>query len=1454
MMNSVRGFWSIVSLLILLAMISLPEDAAADELAIPAPLQPWTDWIMHDHPELACPQIDESRWCEWPGTLSVEADERGASFVMEVWTARRQTVALPGDDELWPQQVEVNGRPVVVGQLQGRPVVQLDSGVHRITGSFQWSSTPQYLQAPAEVGVVSLNLADEAISRPRHDESGRLWLNARDQTEDLDESDRVRASVYRRIHDGSPMQVTTRIEVNVSGRAREIDMGEVLLPDSRPISVTSPMPVEVDGESVSIYVRPGTHQILLESLIPREVEALAVPQASVDFYDPQEVWIWIPNDSVRAVDVGGLSPVDPGRTSLPQDWHGHTTFLAEPGMALELDVTRRGISASPNTLNLRRSIWLDVDGDGMTFRDTLTGTVQQGWRLDYRGPADLGRVSLGRRGEDLLITENPETGRPGVEVRSSDLNAVGDLRWDSARTTMPAVGWDHDMQSLSTKVHLPPGWTLLGASGVDAVSGSGTLTEWTLWDFFFLLMVALAVGKLLGWRWAPVAVVALLLSHGQVGAPAWTWIHLIASLALLRALPDGWWRRAVHVYRVVVLLVLFVLLSTFAHDQIHEAVHPQVEMRPISSVYSDYGDMLYAEDYEEVSAISVGSRSAPRQRSEYDVQQEQKQVRKLSQIDPNAVVQTGPGMPGWSWNEWDLQWSGPVHRDHEIRLWLVSPTMNRLLTLLRIVLLLVLALVLLSPRDMAWRKREKDDPPPRSSAWRHLIQRTGLVAVALLAILPVAQAEAQPSESAQQRGEPSLNVPSGASTVPGQDLFETLRARLVAAQTCEGPCLTVSRADFAVEGHELTLHAEVHAQMDTGWFLPGPSEALQIDEVRLNGQPTTALRREAGGLTALRVPAGLHQVEVVGRLPSRNTVTLQFGAGARPKVVSFDSQEWSIEGLSAAGIPDSSLELVRTEGVGPDAEAIDAARELPPWYTVHRTFALGLPWQVQTRITRQSSERSQLMRLPLMEGESVITDGLRVEGGEILVDFARGVEEVEILSEIPISDEVHLQAPQNQPWSEVWRVECSRIWRCEFSALPPMSFVMGGTYQPLWRPWPGEDLVVSVSRPVGVEGQSSTVDRVVYTINPGQRLLQASLEIEIRASQGGTQTITLPADAEVQSTRVGDREMSLRVEDGEIDLPIRPGVTKYRIEWQQPWAPTFVEQMPEVDIGSEAVNVDLFIQRGEKRWLLYASGPPWGPAILFWPHLLILLLIAFLLSGLRGLPLKVHEWILLVIGMSQLPYIALIPVVGWFALLTLRAKSPAKRWWTFNFLQLVIVGLTMVTAITIYAAIHINLLVDVDMQVKGTQSGNHLLHWIVDRSDGQIGGASVVSLPILIWRIIMLCWALWLVSKLLTWVPWGWKSFSTEGLWKRGKKKKQNKKVTIGAAEPAGADGELEGVEQQEESPKREAPPQPDPESADPESAEPESAEPESAEESPAAQEEDKPDQQPGDDPPEKSD
>ena len=1400
---------------------------APEQPAVPAPLAPWVPWVLHDHRSEPCTAAGDERLCTWPGRLGLRVGPTGGAFKLDVWLDRPGRVNLPGDARLWPQAVSDDRQHPTIGQDgDGRPWMRLDAGLHVLTGRFDWSRPPEVLTVPPEVGVITLTVDGKTVEGLRRQDD-RLWLQqgGGDRNE---ETDSLRVSVHRRLRDGVPLRVTTRLELKVAGRTRDAALGRVLLAGGRPVQLRSELPVQVapDG-SVRAHIRPGSHRIEIDAVYAANPKELAPPKPGPGF-DAAEVWLWLPDETLRSVELSGLSAVDPERTSLGSDWRGGPTWMARHGEALQLQVTRRGLKEPPpNRLRLQRAFWLDLDGAGVSARDSLSGEMHRDWRLDWAGEGVLGRVHDGKAGQDLLITTHPKTRRPGVELRGGMLDLRAELRLPLQDGGLRAVGWDFDAQDLNATLHLPPGWRLLGASGVDHMPGSW-LASWALFDFFLVLMVAFGTARLFGWRWGLVAGAALVLSHGEEGTPQWVWLNLLAAVALVRVLPAGaiWWRRLAQAWRALVVLSLVMILLPFAIGQIRHGMYPQTGQP--GTFAETFGMVLgdkvargvqlsEADDMDEAMVESKAEAPSGKKwkkrglvrslaRSKGDSGDYSRAQQQLQQVDPNAVVQTGAGLPDWRWSQWQLNWSGPVRRDHRIELWLVPPAINLLLALLRVALLTALALALCEPAS--WRRwlfsatEGADTAAAKAGVW--------LLAAAMAALLlapagGLAKAPNRPQQRIQHQQSQSevnqaiqqavqsnvgnmnvgdmnvTNLPPRQPDGPTQGILATLRDRLLAATACAGPCVTVSSMTLNVRERQVSLSAEVHAQRLAAWALPGPLDALAVRQVKVDGQVTDRLRRSEGGLLQVQLGRGRHLIEVQGQLGGARVATLRFDPTGRPHRLIFDGPGWRIDGLDASGVPDDSVQLARQVSAGQADTRVDGGQsELPAWFTVERRLLIGLPWNVHTVIRRAASDRPQLVKVPLLSGEAVLTAGVRVEeaeaGGRLaLISMARGADRFEFESELAVAPTLALTSPAGKPWTEDWTVICSPIWRCAFEGLAPVQRETAeGNLEPRWQPWPGERLDIRIERPEGAAGQAVTVDRVDYRVAPGQRLLEASLELRVRASQGGWRKIGLPAGAELQKVAIDGKARHIRPDaKGVVHLPLSPGEQRFVLRWQQPWQRSLVERPPAVDLGGPAVNARVRMALGEERWLLWATGPDWGPAVLFWSHLFVFALLAMLLGRIKALGVRSWQWLLLALGFVQLPAVLLLIVVGWFAALALRQRLWASRvepkWAVpFNLGQIALVGYTLVTLICLYAAIHTNLALDLDMQVSGANSTNSQLIWYVDRVAGALPDAAMFSLPVLAWRLAMLAWSLWLVWALLRWLPRAWRCFGEGGLWRRG--------------------------------------------------------------------------------------
>ncbi len=197
------------------------------------------------------------------------------------------------------------------------------------------------------------------------------------------------------------------------------------------------------------------------------------------------------------------------------------------------------------------------------------------------------------------------------------------------------------------------------------------------------------------------------------------------------------------------------------------------------------------------------------------------------------------------------------------------------------------------------------------------------------------------------------------------------------------------------------------------------------------------------------------------------------------------------------------------------------------------------------------------------------------------------------------------------------------------------------------------------------------------------------------------------------------------------------------------------------------------------RWVLAVSGPRLGPAVLFWSVLFVLGLVAFGLSRARSVPLRFHHWFLLGLGLTQVPVWMSAAVVGWlFALAWRRERGARLGTLGFDAAQIALAFATAVALAVLFEAIRHGLLGTPEMQIAGNGSTAYDLRWYQDRSDGSLPAASLLSVPLGVYRLAMLLWALWLARALLRWLRWGWECFAHSGVWRAPRRRS-------GAAPPA---------------------------------------------------------------------
>jgi len=107
--------------------------------------------------------------------------------------------------------------------------------------------------------------------------------------------------------------------------------------------------------------------------------------------------------------------------------------------------------------------------------------------------------------------------------------------------------------------------------------------------------------------------------------------------------------------------------------------------------------------------------------------------------------------------------------------------------------------------------------------------------------------------------------------------------------------------------------------------------------------------------------------------------------------------------------------------------------------------------------------------------------------------------------------------------------------------------------------------------------------------------------------------------------------------------------------------------------------------------------------------------------------------------------------------------------WRFNFLQIFIVGLTVLAMGVLVAAVSEGLLGNPEMFIRGNGSSRTSLRWFEPRSGTELPMPVVVSVSVWFYRLLMLAWALWLAASLVRWLKWAWTQFSHGKLWRNSK-------------------------------------------------------------------------------------
>lgn len=1346
-----------------LCLLLIAGTATAD-VHVPEDLKDWQLWVLKDTEYRLCPFLFNSSAtqasefvCAWPGRLELTADTSGASFVQQ-WTVyeKEQWVAIPGDAAHWPDRVTANDGGAVVVAHNNVPSVRLTPGTWRIAGRFEWDERPGVLRVPPESGLLSLTVDGRRVERPEMNRNG-VFLGERKR--DTRAQDSVRTVVHRMVVDDIPTRLVTRLQIDVSGSVREEVFGPILPNGFIPLRIQSQLPAKLESDGkLRLQVRPGRWEIHLIARGPGVVNEIAVQSPGVNI-PATEIWSFQANDQLRVAAAEGLAPVDPVQVEVPSDWQHYPAFRMDADATFTINERSRGIVSAVNELGLTRTMWLDFGGAGFVVEDQISGAMRSKWRLDMAAPYSL--LNATEYDENLLVTKGPDADQTGVEVRQSDVDISAIGRSDT-RTAMPVSGWDERFVSVDATLHLPPGHKLLAAPGVDHAPGSWA-SRWQLLDFFFVLIITIAVWKLFGRGPGLIALLAMAVSLHEINAQAWLWLNLIVAIALFRVVPEGRLRQLVTGYQTLSAVALLLALVPFIAGELRTAIYPQLERQTQFSRHAGFTGDAVDERFEyetdavdmpaSVAALEAPKRSRGAALDSADSLQEivvtgsrSLSSTRFSRYAPNAIVQAGPGIPSWSWNSYSLSWSGPVDAEQSMRLvvmprWLVSS-----LRIVEVGLLLLFAAVLAAE---IFKRRWRLPGGLQLGGG----QSASVLAAATLVVLMAAS-------------------PSASADVPDANILQQLQQRLLEPPDCVPRCAEIVSADVTIGADQISMRLTVHAVEDVAIPLPGSLQGWRPESVLLGGGTDTGIRKAPDNSLWLRTTAGQHTITLRGPIPAVDSLEIPFPTP--PRVINVDSDSWFVAGVKDRRLLSGSLQLTRLQA---DTESSSGVRwessRFPAFARIERVVELDIDWRVRTIVSRVAPAQGALtLDVPLLKGEAIVSGDFTVKDGRVLVSMNPQQHSISWTSNLPLQSPLALTASDGTSWQEVWQFAVGNTWNAEFAGLPESNTGMDteSVRVAVFHPRAGEELVLSATRPEASAGSTLAFDSAHLNITHGIRSHDASLQLEYRSTRGSQHVMQLPAGAEVTSVSIDDRPQLMRAEDGALTLPILPGEHHIRIDWRGHGEMKLWTSTPEVDIGAPASNVKMTLTKPRDRWLLATRGPSLGPAVLYWSELAALIVFAVIL-GRTGLgPLGTKHWLLLGLGFSTFSWPVLALIVVWILVCGAREKLNYDfSWWKFNLVQIAIGGLTVLALSNIVLSLPMGLLGVPDMHVAGQNSYGNILNWFADRSDSVLPTASLVTVPMWIYKVLILAWALWFSFALLRWLPWVWKCFSSDGFWRSRK-------------------------------------------------------------------------------------
>jgi hypothetical protein len=1108
-------------------------------------------------------------------------------------------------------------------------------------------------------------------------------------------------------------------------------------------SISSQLNARLDNQgNFWVQLKPGDYELQLEFKIHGNPETLVFDESG-ELWPTQEIWAFQNNERLRSTQIENASPIDANQGFM-QQWSHLPHYVLNQKDTFKIKERHRGLTHGSDSLSLSRQMWLSFDNSTYYFFDSIRGSKSKDWRMNTMANYQL--TQLSNYGKKRLVTYD-EQQRTGAEVRTPQIaiEASGEV---ASQNMKHASGWDTEFASSDITLHIPPGRKLLSISGADNSSGDW-VNDWNLIDLFFILITLALVFKSFGIVASLLALITLVLSYHERNMPMFLWFNFTVALSLAAKITKPNLQKALNVYKWVSVALLVLALLPFLAEQIRFTLHPQLEINKqmtSKSVYGLYDREVSRDSFDAPVKQRLETLRKPKIAMQEAVSDEQKVTLTGSRIqradldtsyEQGAIIQAGKGRPNWDWQSARYSWNGPVNGSESVNITVLPESVVKTIRI-AIILFSILWLLIALDNNSAIRKKIVG-----------LLKQSSKGATTAAVLIFLSAAPFSPNTSA--------------SEIPSDKMLTELKNRLYPTPLCMPDCVSNSTANLIVNNEQLKLSLVFQSGAAVATLLPNSLD-WNIENLTMNGKPLKHVWKNKSG-SWINLAKGQSQVVITARLKNKSNLAIQFLE--RPKQFTHQLSGWEISGVNGLRLQSDSIQLTRdaktlvANRLTAQKNSLPVAQEksIENLLFVSRNFTFATQWDLQTSVERQAPKQGVITaKIPLLSFEQPIELSDRVTDGFMNVVIPRNSHSVSWRSSISGNSEFELSALDEKSITESWQILVFPNWNIQINGLPAVAPVDASgddywVYQ--YYPRAGEKLKFTLSKPPAVEGASVAISKIKQTHTISKRKTTTELNIEYRATRAESLLIQI-GEADLKNVLHDGNQINLGAVEGAVSFGLKPGKHNLQLVIESPLEIGFDFKVHQIELNQQFSNLSTHVSLPNNRWLLSASGPGYGPAILYWGELIFFMLLAFGLSRLPFSPLNYFQWLVLGIGMSTFSWPALSLVCAWLLGSEWRRQNKQQ----FSQYQISVSWMTVVSTViavlVLIAAVPYGLLESPNMGVMGNNSYGNSLNWFLDQGQKSLGDVTLYTLPLWAYKGLMLLWATWLSVSLVRWLGWIW--------------------------------------------------------------------------------------------------